>query len=91
MNPLPGMHPNYGDLPTMAKGAGIDFDELVNMILMEAIRRYARNPLFKERFSQKRIEKIEEKYNKTLQKLGFYDREVKGIWYKYRLVKKKDL
>jgi D-alanine-D-alanine ligase len=91
MNPLPGMHPNYGDLPTMAKGAGIDFDELVNMILMEAIRRYASNPLFKERFSQKRIEKIEEKYNKTLQKLGFYDREVKGIWYKYRLVKKKDL
>jgi hypothetical protein len=58
---------------------------------MEAIRRYASNPLFKERFSQKRIEKIEEKYNKTLQKLGFYDREVKGIWYKYRLVKKKDL
>ncbi|MGB9805522.1 MAG: D-alanine--D-alanine ligase family protein [Thermoproteota archaeon] len=91
MNPLPGMHPNYGDLPTMAKGAGIAFDELVNMILMEAIRRYANHPLFKERFSQKRIEKIEEKYNKTLQKLEFYDREVKGIWYKYRLVKKKDL
>ncbi|MBO3758095.1 MAG: hypothetical protein JTT14_03210, partial [Candidatus Brockarchaeota archaeon] len=86
MNPLPGMHPNYGDLPTMAKGAGIAFDELVNMILMEAIRRYEKHPLFKERFSKRRIEKIEEKYNKTIKKLKFHEGEVKGIWYKYKLI-----
>lgn len=91
MNPLPGMHPNYGDLPTMAKGAGISFDELVNMILMEAIRRYANNPLFKERFNSKRIEKIEEKCNEALSKLKFHDKEVKGIWYNYKLVKKKEI
>lgn len=89
MNPLPGMHPNYGDLPTMAKGAGMDFKELVNLILLEGIKRYRKYRQFEERFSYSRTKKIEEFCNEAISKLEFYDKEVSGIWYKYKLIKKK--
>lgn len=40
INPLPGLTPDFSDLPRMAKVAGMTFDELVNNILLYALRRY---------------------------------------------------
>lgn len=40
INPLPGLNPTYSDLPLEAKADGWDYDQLVNVILGEAIDRY---------------------------------------------------
>ena len=40
VNPLPGLNPGYSDLCIEAEVAGWKYDELVNRILDEAIRRY---------------------------------------------------
>jgi D-alanine-D-alanine ligase len=39
VNPLPGLHPEHSDLPILAKLAGIGFNELIGMILGEALIR----------------------------------------------------
>lgn len=40
INPLPGLNPDYSDLPLEAKAEGWTYDQLVNLILGEAIDRY---------------------------------------------------
>lgn len=40
INPLPGLNPDYSDLPLEAKAAGWSYEKLVNRILSEAIDRY---------------------------------------------------
>ena len=40
INPLPGLSPEISDLVIEAKAAGIDHNDLVNMILEEALTRY---------------------------------------------------
>lgn len=39
INSLPGLKPEYSDLPKMAMAAGISYEELINTILDEAIKR----------------------------------------------------
>jgi D-alanine-D-alanine ligase len=40
INPLPGLNPDYSDLPLEAQAEGWTYDQLVNLILGEAIHRY---------------------------------------------------
>ncbi len=40
MNPLPGLSPQYGDLPIMAKKMGRDYSELILTIFNHALKRY---------------------------------------------------
>ncbi len=40
VNPLPGMAPGFSDYPRIAEQAGVSYQELVNMILMCALKRY---------------------------------------------------
>ncbi|MFO7661064.1 MAG: hypothetical protein R6X18_00580 [Chloroflexota bacterium] len=40
INPLPGLNPDYSDLPLEARADGWTFEKLVNRILDEAINRY---------------------------------------------------
>ena len=40
INPLPGLNPDYSDLPLEAQADGWTFEELVNRILSEAVDRY---------------------------------------------------
>lgn len=39
INSLPGLQPGYSDLPRMANTAGLSYEELINSILDEAIKR----------------------------------------------------
>ena len=40
INPLPGLAPGYSDLPMLAQSNGISYDELVKIILQNALKRY---------------------------------------------------
>ena len=40
INPLPGLAPGYSDLPMLAESNGISYDELVKIILQNALKRY---------------------------------------------------
>ena len=40
INPLPGLAPGYSDLPMLAESNGISYDELVRVILNNALKRY---------------------------------------------------
>ena len=40
INPLPGLAPGYSDLPMQAQSNGISYDELVKVILNNALKRY---------------------------------------------------
>jgi D-alanine-D-alanine ligase len=40
INPLPGLNPSYSDLCLQAKAAGWSYDELINAIADQAVRRY---------------------------------------------------
>ncbi len=39
INPLPGLSPEYGDLPLLSKGMGVSYDELMGRILKTAFER----------------------------------------------------
>ncbi len=43
INSLPGLQPVYSDLPKMANTAGMSYEELINRILEEAIKRVENN------------------------------------------------
>jgi D-alanine-D-alanine ligase len=43
VNPLPGLSPQYGDLPIMARRMGWDYDRLVKTIFHHALKRYGLN------------------------------------------------
>lgn len=40
VNTLPGMQPGFSDFPKMAKAAGIDYNELIDELLKQAIKGY---------------------------------------------------
>lgn len=58
MNPLPGLHPTESDLAIEAKHAGIDYNTMINMILIEAIERNQNNQMYKDRFPKPKIKNI---------------------------------
>ena len=39
VNPLPGLAPNYSDFPMLANFCGVDYDTLINKILVSALKR----------------------------------------------------
>ncbi|MEW6456839.1 MAG: ATP-grasp domain-containing protein [Acidobacteriota bacterium] len=41
INPLPGLNPDYSDLPMIARGMGIEYDDLILRIVKEAFTRYS--------------------------------------------------
>ncbi|HOC52564.1 MAG TPA: hypothetical protein PKJ39_02415 [Caldisericia bacterium] len=44
INAKPGLDPNHSDLPSMAKCAGIEYKELIAIIIYEALKRYNLEP-----------------------------------------------
>lgn len=87
MNALPGMHPTEGDLPVMAKAAGIEYDALVNMILHEAISRYKANQKYSARFDDSRTEDIDEMVKSAKASLGFYKENATSREHEYVMVR----
>jgi len=88
MNPLPGLNPESSDLPKMARLAGMDYDVLINTILLDSIREY--KPKFSDRFDDKRIEYLSSFVESGLSPLEYYGvgvQETGGIYFK--LVKAK--
>jgi len=90
LNPLPGMHPTDGDLPVMARAAGIDFGSLVNMVLLEAIKRYRADDRFSERFAARRTNAIAERVNKMVSRLGFFPKKITTFGKEYCLLRPSD-
>lgn len=90
LNPLPGMHPTEGDLPVMARAAGIDFASLVNMVLLQAIKRYRIDDRFSERFGAKRTSAIAERVSKTVSRLSFVSKRIATLGKEYCLLKPSD-
>jgi D-alanine-D-alanine ligase len=45
INPIPGLAANYSDYPMIAEFNGISYDELVIMVLNNALKRYNMNPV----------------------------------------------
>ena len=43
VNPLPGLAPGYSDFPMLAEFSGVEYDELVQGILISALKRYGLN------------------------------------------------
>ena len=39
VNPLPGLHPSHSDLPIIAKGVGLGYDQMIENILLSASKR----------------------------------------------------
>ena len=39
VNPLPGLAPNYSDFPMLANFCGVDYDTLINKIMVSALKR----------------------------------------------------
>ena len=45
INPLPGLAPNYSDFPMIGEFNGINYDQLIKMILNSALKRYGMEPV----------------------------------------------
>jgi D-alanine-D-alanine ligase len=89
MNPLPGIHPKEADLTHMVQHAGLKHDEMINMILYEAIKRGRKDKRYSEIFEDGKIEGIKDYVQKARARLEFYDKELgEG---NYRLVKIKSI
>lgn len=84
MNPLPGIHPVEGDLSHMVQHAGLNFPEMMNMIIFEAVKRNLKDLRYKERFPEKKIEDIVNYVKLARQKFKFYNIEREDD---YRLVR----
>jgi D-alanine-D-alanine ligase len=41
VNPLPGLHPEHSDLPMLCRYQGIDYVQLIGIVIEEALQRYA--------------------------------------------------
>jgi D-alanine-D-alanine ligase len=87
LNPLPGMHPADGDLPTVAKAAGISHSSLVNMVLLESILRYRSDYRFADRFKPDRVIRIARNVESTLAAARYYDLDVETVSGTYRLLR----
>jgi len=87
LNPLPGMHPTDGDLPTVAKAAGIDHSSLVNMVLLESILRYRSDYRFSDRFKPDRVIRITRDVESALASAKYYDLDVETASGTYRLLR----
>lgn len=90
LNPLPGMHPTDGDLPTVAKAAGISHPSLVNMVLLESILRYRSDYRFAERFKPDRVIRIARSVESALATAKYYDLNVETEGGTYRLLRPVD-
>jgi len=44
VNPLAGLHPEHSDLPIISNLAGINYHELIDMIMRSALKRLRKNP-----------------------------------------------
>jgi len=40
VNPLAGLTPNFSDLPMIAKAYGLEYDQLIGLIINSALKRY---------------------------------------------------
>ena len=40
VNPLPGLAPGWSDFPLIAKARGIEYDQLIGLIIKGALKRY---------------------------------------------------
>jgi len=87
MNPLPGLHPSDGDLPVMAKAAGIDHCTLINSVLLESIFRYRSDSRFTDRFRPDRIVKISDKVESAMERVRYYPRDLETSEGSYRLLR----
>ena len=89
LNPLPGMHPTDGDLPTVASAAGLDHMTLVNMVLLEAVLRYRSDARFANRFSPDRVTGISLRVESALANAEYYDADLEADECFYRMLKPK--
>ena len=87
LNPLPGMHPTDGDLPTVASAAGLDHATLVNMILLESVLRYRRDSRFANRFRPDRVIGISRRVESALADAKYYDGDLEVGESVYRLLR----
>ena len=77
------------DLTHMVQHAGLRHDEMMNMILYEAIKRNRRDRRYAERFPEEKIGGTRDFSQKARGKLGFYSAELGER--DYRLVNIKNL
>jgi len=89
MNPLPGIHPTEADLTSMVKHSGLTHEEMINMIMWEAIKRNRQNKKHTQRFIEDKIEGVRALARSTKAKLGFYEKpiQIEDDDFPYRLVK----
>lgn len=74
-NTLAGFQPGRSDLPKEAEYAGISYTNLINMVLYSAIQRYKDDSRFAERFAEKRVAYITERYKETLANADTFEDE----------------
>lgn len=87
LNPLPGMHPTDGDLPTVASAAGLDHGTLVNMVLLESVLRYRSDARFARRFSPDRVSEVSLRVESALSDAKYYDADLQAGECLYRMLK----
>ncbi len=90
LNPLPGMHPTEGDLPVMARAAGIDYTSLVNMILYEGIKRYQKDDRYADSFTCEKTRTIAERVNSTISRLNLHSKKINTSDGEYCLLRPSD-
>ena len=72
MNPLPGLNPTDSDFPNMAKLAGIDYDTLLNSVIVTSIERYQTDPEFSGRFDETKVGYLRDFTAQGTGSVGFY-------------------
>ena len=76
MNPLPGVHPVEADLTNMARHAGLTHEEMMNMILWEAIKRNRNDERYSDRFTEDKVVGVRDLAVKAKGKLSFYGEKI---------------
>lgn len=76
MNPLPGINPTTSDLPIMVRHTGLTYEEMINMILWEAIKRNRENKDYAGIFTEDKIAGVRDLTKSAKAKLGFYNKRV---------------